>query len=227
MASLAELLQRAPNQDTNLVEAIAKYREAMSNQNNRQGEMTRSDREASDTQYVPLSTFMDFRRDVYLYISQIAEMTRLGLEELQKLLNAQQRDTETLRRYEMEREENELEKKPGLLERAYEGVKEKVKNNKGNIAGILGLLAFAGFMNISESQFTSLGETIDELISTVRDGLTLAAGVAAAAFAARQVFNRMTGGGRNAPQQGQRGSSGTTGSSGRARAIEYGDHGLV
>ena len=220
MATLSELFQRNPNENQDYRDALSRYREIASNvRMEKDDNVTRADREKTQEQYVPLSTFLAFRSDIYLYISQMADLTRSGLEELQKILNSQSKDTETLRKYEMEKDESNLEKGPGLLERSYDSVKETVKNNKGTIAGLFGLLALAGFMSINPQQFEEFGQGIDELISTVRDGLLTAAGVLAAAEAARRVFNRTTGR-TSAPSAG--GGSGTTGNRGSSSGASGG-----
>lgn len=212
MATLSELFQTTPNQNQDYRDALSRYREIASNvRMEKDDNVTRADREKPQEEYVPLSTFLAFRSDIYLYISQMADLTRSGLEELQKILNSQSKDTETLRKYEMEKDESNLEKGPGLLERSYDSVKATVKNNKGTIAGLFGLLALAGFMSINPQQFEDFGQGIDELISTVREGLLTAAGVLAAAEAARRVFNRTTG---RTSSPGAGGGSGTTGNRG-------------
>lgn len=134
MATLSDIINRLgggivyDERTKRFHDLTANYKMVSSEQALRQTTPGRPSRDGMTTQYVTQTSFDALRRDVYAMMSSIAQNAYLASNELRKSLEAQRKDTESLRRYENQVNEDRLEgnPQPGMMERI------------GGIAGALG-----------------------------------------------------------------------------------------
>lgn len=134
MATLSDIINRLggnvvyDERTKRFHDLTANYKMVSSEQALRQTTPGRPSRDGMTTQYVTQTSFDALRRDVYAMMSSIAQNAYIASNELRKSLEAQRKDTESLRKYENQVNEDRLEgtPRPGMMERI------------GGIAGALG-----------------------------------------------------------------------------------------
>jgi hypothetical protein len=159
----------------------ANYKMVSSEQALRQTTPGRPSRDGMTTQYVTQTSFDALRRDVYAMMSSIAQNAYIASNELRKSLEAQRKDTESLRKYENQVNEDRLEgiPRPGMMERIG-GIAGAVGRGTRRAIGIapyaIGGLGLAGLAAALAATLLN-PETVRELDEAQREIQSVVSGV--------------------------------------------------
>lgn len=187
MATLSDIINRLggnivyDERTKRFHDLTANYKMVSSEQALRQITPGQPSRNGVATQYVTQTSFDALRRDVYAMMSSIAQNAYLASNELRRSLEAQRKDTESLRRYENQVNEDRLEgiSKPGMMERIG-GIASAVgRGTRRAIGATPTILAGLGLTGLAAALATTLlsPETVRQFDETQREIQNLASGI--------------------------------------------------
>lgn len=187
MATLSDIINRLgggivyDERTKRFHDLTANYKMVSSEQALRQTTPGRPSRDGMTTQYVTQTSFDALRRDVYAMMSSIAQNAYIASNELRKSLEAQRKDTESLRKYENQVNEDRLEgtPRPGMMERIG-GIAGAVGRGTRRAIGIapyaIGGLGLAGLAAALAATLLN-PETVRELDEAQREIQSVVSGV--------------------------------------------------
>jgi len=141
------------------------------------GSPTRDGVSSRDTKYVSQETFEAFQRDVFSYISRTASFAREAIIELQRSLDSERKDTQTLESEEFKAAEERRERVKdgdGIMQRIGRAAGAGIRSATG--MSPLGMLATGGTLaaitalsGLSDEDITRIAKPIDDFIKMVED----------------------------------------------------------
>lgn len=206
MATLSDIINRLggnivyDKRTKRFHDLAANYKMVSSEQALRQITPGQPSRDGIATQYVTQTSFDTLRRDVYAMMSAIAQNAYLASNELRRSLEAQRKDTESLRKYENQVNEDRLEGtyRPGMMERIGGAARAASRGTRRAIGiapyaigglGLAGLAAALAATQIDESVIRRLDEA-QRQIQDLGSDILLAIEVVAGVIGGLWLFNR-------------------------------------